>query len=458
MKARKLIIKNIGIVGQAEIELNKPLLILYGEVRQGKTTALNAIKWVFGGKFPSDILKNGETEGSITLALDNGTITRSFYRAKDGSVKARPIQFERDGAPVIDPVAEIKRFLNPFLLDQNFLFNKSELERKQYFASMFAVDTSGLDLAIQEAEEKAQETRAKLKGYGEINITPVEPPASVAGLKETRAALLAEHSQKLDVLRVEIAKRRREHEAACRELQIANAAAKERQYEIAEAHSKLTIFQVRVLEHERALANARDGVASYSKWIEEHAALPESPYPVAPDFSVLEQALSLPPDTATVDSLLGQAEAQKVRYEQHLANLKRQAARDMDGCVIRSLENQIREMRAKKIAKLKELSDKSGIPDLGFDEAGNFSYEGCQAGMLSTSQLMKLSSALSALYPEGFGLELLDRGESLGKSIFSFVERAKAEKKTILATVVGERPAEVPEDVGVFVVEQGVIK
>jgi hypothetical protein len=95
---------------------------------------------------------------------------------------------------------------------------------------------------------------------------------------------------------------------------------------------------------------------------------------------------------------------------------------------------------------------------LEFDEAGNFSYEGCQAGMLSTSQLMKLSSALSALYPEGFGIELLDRGESLGRSIFGFIDRAKAEHKTILATVVGEKPAEVPAEVGVFVVEQGVVK
>jgi len=65
---------------------------------------------------------------------------------------------------------------------------------------------------------------------------------------------------------------------------------------------------------------------------------------------------------------------------------------------------------------------------------------------------------LSALYPKGFGLELLDRGESLGKSIFQFVDRAKQENKTILATVVGERPAEVPAEVGVFVVEQGAVK
>jgi hypothetical protein len=35
------------------------------------------------------------------------------------------------------------------------------------------------------------------------------------------------------------------------------------------------------------------------------------------------------------------------------------------------------------------------------------------------------------------------------------VERATQEKKTILATIVGERPANVPQNIGVFVVENG---
>jgi hypothetical protein len=78
--------------------------------------------------------------------------------------------------------------------------------------------------------------------------------------------------------------------------------------------------------------------------------------------------------------------------------------------------------------------------------------------MISDSQLMKLSQALSSLYPEGFGLSLLDRGESLGKSIFTFVERAQKEERTILATIVGDKPAKVPEHIGVFVVEDGKVK
>ena len=46
----------------------------------------------------------------------------------------------------------------------------------------------------------------------------------------------------------------------------------------------------------------------------------------------------------------------------------------------------------------------------------------------------------------------------MGKSIFALIERATAEEKTILATVVGEKPATTPDGVGVFVVEGGQVK
>jgi hypothetical protein len=36
MKIEKLVIKNIGIIGNEEIVFNKPLNLFYGEVRQGK--------------------------------------------------------------------------------------------------------------------------------------------------------------------------------------------------------------------------------------------------------------------------------------------------------------------------------------------------------------------------------------------------------------------------------------
>jgi hypothetical protein len=115
----------------------------------------------------------------------------------------------------------------------------------------------------------------------------------------------------------------------------------------------------------------------------------------------------------------------------------------------------VRCMRLEKSAKQESIN---GIID-GL-EYKNFQlwYEGTSFEMLSTSQVMGLSSKLSALYTESFGLELIDRGESLGKSVMTLVEKAEKEEKNILVTVVGEKPAEIPENIGVFVVENGEIK
>jgi hypothetical protein len=76
--------------------------------------------------------------------------------------------------------------------------------------------------------------------------------------------------------------------------------------------------------------------------------------------------------------------------------------------------------------------------------------------MLSESQMMRLSQAISGLYPEGFNLSLVDRGESLGrKGIAELVQHAKEDERNVLVTVVGDAPAETPPDVGVFVVSAG---
>jgi len=465
MKAIKLTVKNIGIIADAVIELNKPLLLFYGEIRQGKTTILNSVKWVFGGTFPTDIIRRGESEASIRLDLDCGSILRTFYVARDGSTKARPVIYEKGGVPVRDAVAEIKRLLNPFLLDQDYLKSMSELERKKYFVSLFAVDTSELDKEIVATESKAVETRSKLKAYGNIDLTKVPEPPDVASLMAARVSVIALHSEAQQRIHGELAKRRNDYAAALRVVQESNhvirsenEARAKAERDVADGEARISgwLLEIEALKNkiraeETGGALLRDALLRYEVRIEQ-------PLPAAPDTGDLERQLSASADTAEIDAKLRQADADRVRFEHYQMNQARQRDREADEALLLSLEATTREFRAKRIARLKSLSEATGIPGLEFDEAGNFIYEGCQAGMLSTSQLMRLSSQLSSLYPEGFGIDLIDRAESLGRSVFEFVEQAKAENKTILAAIVGEKPAMVPADVGVFVVQGGEVK
>ncbi len=426
MKVKRLIIKNVGLIADTAIELNKPLIIFYGEICNGKTTLLNSVKWCFGGAFPADLIRHGENEASVRLEFEGGSISREWYRAKTGETKAREIVFIRDGKPVKRPVDEIKKFLNPFLLDQDYLRKMGETERKQYFAQLFAVDTSEIDKEMSACEAEARELRIQVKMYGEIDLTKIDP-VDPEPLKSERARILREYYERVNSVEEKnriIRERNSERDIRIRQIQIDEK-------EISELEGKL--------------AQLKQEVQVHRCWLTDHSAGQINPLPLMPDISPLEDKIT-------------EAAATNVRAEQYQKNLKRADQKKGDEKKILFLENRQRDLKKAKIAKLAEISATSKIKDLAFDEMGNFIYQGTSAGMLSGSQIMRLSEELSNLYPKDLGISLVDRAESLGKSVFLLIDRAKEESKTILATVVGEVATDIPEEVGVWIVEGGNLK
>jgi DNA repair ATPase RecN len=426
LKATKLTIRNIGKIGNAVIEINKPLILFYGEIMEGKTTILNSIKFCFGGGFPSDIIKHGETEAEVMLEFEGGSITRQLYIGKDGKVKPRPIKLILNGKPIAEPTKKIKEFMNPFLLDQDHLRNMTELERQRYFIDLFDIDTSELDELIATAESEAKTLRITIKGYGEIDLTKYES-VDISGLE----------AQKKEIIE--------KYEAEIKIVDEFNTTASEHDTQILLKENEIARLASEILELQLKLDRLKDDKYLAEEWIKSN---PEIKPKVKPEA----------PNTSDIDKKLSNAEANEVRVEQYKTNLAQSNKKKKDQKSLADYELQSRNAKKQKIELLKGISESSGIKKLSFDESGNFSYMGTQAGMLSTAQIMKLSSELSDLYPEGFGLDLIDRGESLGKSIFDFVKKAEDEEKTILATIVGQRPADVPGNIGVFVVENGEVK
>jgi DNA repair exonuclease SbcCD ATPase subunit len=419
MRLKTIEIKNIGLITNEVIPIDKPLLLFYGDIMQGKTTILNAVKLCFGGAFPSDVIRHGEQEAHVQLTFDNAVIRREFYRNAAGEVTARPISFIRDGLVVKKPVEAIKEFLNPFLLDQNHLFNMTELERKRFFIDLFGVDTSSFDKEYNILEGECKTLRIEIKSFGELDLTPVE----LVDVGDAKAKIKYANDKYAEDMEAYNTK---------------NTAVTERNLLIARARGTLTDIEAKLKELLEQKAKVED-------WIQKHPALPAITMPAPIDTSALQEAVN-------------NAAAQAVRYEQYQQNLSRDKAKKEKQRQLLEKEAKQRAIKAEKETLLKSISNTTGIEGLSFDEEGNFVYEGTQAGMLSTSQLMRLSSALSAKYPEGFGIELIDRGESLGKSIFEFVKRAEREERTILATIVGDKPADIPDNIGVFVVEEGKVK
>lgn len=450
MKVTKLTIKNIGKIADSVIELNKPLILFYGEIRQGKTTILNAVRWVCGGSFPQDIIKHGEKEASVELGFDGGGISRSWYRAKDGTTKARDISYVLNGKPQPRPAEKVRALLNPFLLDQDFLRNKSELERKQYFTELFAVDTTELDAELFNNQRDAQSLRAKIAGYGEIDLTKAEP-VDASALRSELETIRSQHGEKVQAWHGECRAIDVAHGKALDDYSKQNAAAQTHNASVDRKIETLAETRKQIARLKAQLADAEKQEKDDSAWLKEHPRTEAPAVPVRKD----NPAQPPTPDSSELEAKIQNAAAQNVRAEQYTKNKKRADDKRADEETLSAMEKRQREIKADKMAKLKTVSNSCGIEGLSFDEAGNFIYQDTTAGMISDSQIMRLSSELSALYPEGLGLDLIDRVESLGKSIFEFVERAKAEEKTILATIVGERPASVPENIGVFVVQDG---
>lgn len=456
MKIERLSIKNIGMISNETIELNKPLIIFFGEIRQGKTTILNAVRWVCGGKTPTDIIKHGQREAAIELQFAGGSIGRRWYVGRDGATKADEIKFIRNGREVDKPANEIKKFLNPFLLNQDHLREMGETDRKTFFADLFAIDTTELDDEAVRIEVVARDLRSKIKGYGDIDLTPVKA-VDTAALKTRKADALKRHAASIQDLRDERAQLLNGWKAEVSEVAKANQIARDGNNEIQRKSNELSVLGTSIKELRDKLMEMESRSRHLAEWLEGRKIAPELAPPAAPDTSDLDARIAAPIDTSEIDGKLSEAAAQQVRVEQYIRNKERDAQRQEDQKRLNANEKRLKEIKLAKTAKLKDVSDQCGIADLAFDESGNFTYQATSAGMLSTAQIMKLSTELSAMYPEGFGLELLDRGESLGRSIFEFVERAKERNSTILATVVGERPAQVPEEVGVFVVEEGCV-
>lgn len=401
---KKLIIKNIGIISDIELEINKPLIIFFGEIKSGKTTILNAIRLLFGGSYPDDIIRHGEEYAFVHLFLDNNTSIRREFYLKDGHAVSRQIQYIKDGQLVKNPVTEIKKLVNPFLLNQNFFAEKNSIEKARYLVELFGLDTSEIDSKIKNIEERNKEIRIQIKAYGEIDVlNEVEEPQPINDLLEKKQSIDEYNSQ-----------------VRMREIEI-----ERKKIELDEIKRQLAVLELKK--------------SNIEKWLIEN------------------QNLDLI-DSSEIDKKIQSYEANKMLYMQYLQNKRKQEDKNKIEKELRENETLLRNWRIDKLKKLSELNNQINIQGFQFTEDGSFLYENTTPEMLSTAQIMELSSKLSSLYPNELGLELIDRGESLGKSIYEYIEKAEKEELSILSTIVGEKPAIVPENIGVFVVENGKIK
>jgi DNA repair exonuclease SbcCD ATPase subunit len=465
VKITNLKIHNVGIIEHFDMPVNKSLNLFYGDIKQGKTTILNAIRWAFGGEYPADIMRHGQTEAYVEIAAeDDGVpllIRREWYVNKEGETTNRPLVFQRAGVDQSRPAETLKRFLNPFVLDDRYFVDMTPLEKGRYLCRLFGIDTKAEDAAIGAMSEEASQLRIKIKAYGEVvpvEVLPIDTAELLAKRKAvvdacesdrataTQARALALASWRADCERVEadnsIVRKRMLDRQTCAERIV------KRDDEIADLERQIAALEAK----KQAAGDAR---VTLLAWLESHQALPEKMLPAKPDTSELDAIVYALPDVAHIDARIQQAGAVNEQHKQYLRDLAKSKEKAADEAHLLDLERKQAQLKADKVAKLARLGAESGIPTMEFLDGGDFRFDGTSSDMLSDSQQMQLTECLKGKYPEGFNVSLVDRGESLGKSVMTLVERARVRQSTIFCSVVGERPANIPEDIGAFVVEKG---
>jgi len=423
MKISSIEIKNIKKIKNAVIKIDKALTLFLGEIKQGKTTILDAFMLCCGGNTPTDLLTHGTDDGYIKITLSPvGYIKRSFFRDKNGNTAAKPkIEYvDINGEIVTQPAVALKKLLNPFLLDQNFFINMTSLKKKQYFSDLFNTgDVDSMKSRINALHEKAQTLRKTISIYGDDPIAIVEKPHT----DELKAQL----EEKTKLIKAE------------------NEKIKEKNAVILEKN----------LKHKRSLIRITDIDAEISTLLADKATLI--------DYCSKNPLEELTPDidTSEIEALkqeIADSRVQDEKYKQYQDLLKKEKEKNDHLKELSDITSDEYKLKNENLKRLAEISETCGVKGLKFNDDGDAIYEDTAMDLLSKSQEMQLSSKLQALYPNEFGLELIDGAESLGTSVYEIIDTAIAEKKTVLATIVSDKIAVSDDRIGVWIVEDGVVE
>ena len=166
-------IKNIGIIEDLCIDLNKGLNVLTGETGAGKTLIIDSLQIISGGRFSKEMIRKGETNSFVELCL----YCPENEQAIDGNIIiTREINLNGKNMCKINgrmvTVNELKEFMKNFIEihgqndNQNLLDSKLHLK---YLDGFIGKNTLGEDKArYEELYHRYIEIKEELKhNYGD---------------------------------------------------------------------------------------------------------------------------------------------------------------------------------------------------------------------------------------------------------------------------------------------------
>ena len=165
-------IKNIGIIEDLTIDLNKGLNVLTGETGAGKTLIIDSLKIVTGGRFSKEMLRKGTTNAFVELCMylpnNENSVDGNIIISREISLSGRNM-CKINGRMVT--VNELKLFMSNFIEihgqndNQNLLDNKKHLK---YLDGFIGKQIEEIKFEYLQLYNKYKEIEQKLKeNYGD---------------------------------------------------------------------------------------------------------------------------------------------------------------------------------------------------------------------------------------------------------------------------------------------------
>jgi len=180
-------IKNIGIIEDLSIDLNKGLNVLTGETGAGKTLIIDSLQIISGGRFSKEMIRKGETNSFVEICL----YEPESEDAEDGNIiVSREININGKNMCKINgrmvTVSELKKFMSNYIEIHGQNDNQNLLDNKQHL--------SYLDGFIGKKIEKYKKEYERY--YEEYNMINYELKENLGDEKEKQ--------RKLDLLNYQI--------------------------------------------------------------------------------------------------------------------------------------------------------------------------------------------------------------------------------------------------------------
>lgn len=165
-------IKNIGIIDDIEVDLGQGLNVLTGETGAGKSLIIGSLNIISGGRFSKDMIRKGETNSFVEVALyepeNENSIEGTIIISREINVNGKNM-CKINGRMVT--VNELKEFMKKMIEihgqndNQNLLDNKEHIK---YLDSFNRTEIEKLKEENKKLYEKYLEIKRELKeNYGD---------------------------------------------------------------------------------------------------------------------------------------------------------------------------------------------------------------------------------------------------------------------------------------------------